>query len=701
MKKSFFKSNNTWQLATFIVALALLCVFVLPESNIALAEETDWRNGYDEYLLTLDEDDPKDWYFSESYLDVEGAISIINGFLADDSFAIEALKADPIVIAVIDSGIGHGYTIEEDEEISAGSEYIYSTDVEYKLHPIFEDVLLTDDEGNYVYKNVADTVNIISDKDENGDGKKDVLNTMTSVDEGGVVVTDSGNIALDLVDNTSDDHGTHVTGTVAMLIHKLGLEDYIKILPVKANTNLHYSIKDGVARYKAGYNITYLNEAMDFCLENGADIVSMSLTAYGQGEDSGYRFADYVDDMLIVAAAGNNGESVKGYPAYADNVLGVMNFTLDDEGNPVLAGSSNYGQSLGGTHYYDIAAPGTEIISSINGDEYGKLTGTSMSTPITAFTSALGYFRYRGYNNYDYGYELNPLSIQTMISHGVEDAVIKKDGLRTYSYPMLTLTHILTYDFYADNDFLESIGVTPEEGVQLESIEIIDIAKEQYKLGDNERLTLIANPTPANAEKDEKLQWWLEHNGEKTLIGEGWSLEIAIPTTVGAYRIYCAILNDEGEESVVSINSIELEVVYRTPEELKIVTGNTEFAVGETYTFTIPTEHVNPDLALDIVWYVNGEKAGEGKEFNFKPEELSDYKISVSVNGKVIDEIEITTYTEDGWVLFYGAVLLVAALLGSVQGLWLVLPVKVALEVIVGIIVVIIYNVRKRKRKVE
>ena len=665
----------------FIVTL-LLFAFVLPIDGIAVAEGYRWQTGYEDYLDTLDDND-RDWYFGDDYLDVDGALSIIGGFLADDNFDKQALKDDPIIIAVVDSGIGYAYTTDGETETEPYAPFIYDEGVEYKLHPIFEDVLLTDEEGNYVYKNVVDELKI---KERNNTNQ--VIETFTNIPQ------NEGNIALDMVDNTSDNHGTHVTGIIAMLIHKFGLEDYIKILPIKANTVLFYNEEKG--SFTAGYNIEYLNMAMDFCLENQVDIVSLSLTAYNQSEDSGYRFADYVDDMLIVAASGNDGSSSKkGYPAYADNVLGVMNCTRDEEGNAILANSSNYGQTISGKQYYDIATPGTGIISSINGEEYGKLTGTSMSTPITAFATALGYFRYRGYNNYNYGYTLNPLSVSTMISHGVDQMATKKDGLFTYKYPMLTLTHILTYDFYNDAEFLEKIGEIQEESPVIEYIDIIEIADPQYKIGSNETLVLIANPVPANATKDATLTWFLLHDGE-TIIGEGWTIEWTIPDAVGTYTIYCGILDEDGNLSYVSRNTIMFDVVYRTPDELEIVHNNTEYAVGKTYTFTIPTQFVNPDIALDIEWYVNGVKMGEGEVFNFTPDELGDYTITVKVNGKKIDEITITSYTENGWMILMATVVMLASSFIGVKSLWVIIIVKTAIDIAGGISILIIYGIRKR-----
>ena len=379
MKKAKFNLNFGVKSTAILFAVVLLFSFVFTPTNVAYA---DWQDDYDSYLAGLSTTDAKDWYFGENYLNIDGALTMLNNIVSDENFDDTALKNDPIVIAVIDSGIGYGYTTDGSTETAVQPENIYDDGVEYKLHPIFDNVLLKDEGGNYVYKNVAETVQIRN-------SSKIAISTMDAI-------INSGNIACDLVDNTSNDHGTHVTGIVAMLIHKLGLEDYIKILPIKANKFVDKSTSGSNTNYFASYNKDDLAEGVKFAYDNGADIVSLSLTAYKTSlgvVPDGYRFADYTDKMLIVAAAGNNKGNKDGYPAAYDDILGVVNYTQGDNGTAVIASSSNYGD------WYDIAAPGSSIISSINGDEYGKLTGTSMATPITAFASALVYFVARSGND--------------------------------------------------------------------------------------------------------------------------------------------------------------------------------------------------------------------------------------------------------------------------------------------------------------
>ncbi|MBO7326167.1 MAG: S8/S53 family peptidase, partial [Clostridia bacterium] len=636
----------------------------MPSGGIAQADEIDWESVYIDYISSLDEDDLGEWYFDENNLNIEGVRDIINEFLASESFDKESLKADPIIIAVIDSGIGYAYTTDGAVEYSVSSENVYDEGVQYKLHPIFDDVLLKDANGDYVFKSVATEVNI----KYNGN----VINTITAAE--------SGNIAQDLVDNTSNDHGTHVTGMVAMLIHKLGLEDYIKILPIKANVTLEKEVKNGKTNYYAGYQIDTLEEAMDFCLENGVDIVNMSLTAYKNGLlgsiDEGYKFEKYSDDMLIVASAGNKGTDTMGYPACVSNVLGVMNYCLDGNGRAMLADSSNYGS------WYDIAVPGTGIISSINGDEYGKLSGTSMATPIATFASALAYFRYRGYNNYNRSYDLSIQSIRTMVSYEAHDATYVDDGL--YAYPILSMAEVLSYNYYGDYGFLLAIGVEPDD-VEIEGINIIGNIAPEYKIGECNNIFLYIQTIPMEATIDETIYWWQEHNDEKVKIGQGRMLDYTIPNNVGAYKIYCTVDDENSDSYIISDNTIEFTVIPMKANELSILCDGYVPEEDRTYyTFYVNTEYLDTTSTAEVIWYLNGEKVAEGREFQFAPPEDGVYVIKATVNGEPLEEVNFNARGGQE-VCLNGDIFLITALLATGSAMYGAYIIGIIYLVILGL----------------
>jgi len=91
--------------------------------------------------------------------------------------------------------------------------------------------------------------------------------------------------------------------------------------------------------------------------------------------------------MLFLAAAGNdstNNDNVPQYPANynLDNIISVAATDHRDK----LASFSNYGASS-----VDLGAPGVSIRSTMPGNSYGYMSGTSMATPQVAGVAALAW----------------------------------------------------------------------------------------------------------------------------------------------------------------------------------------------------------------------------------------------------------------------------------------------------------------------
>jgi thermitase len=125
-------------------------------------------------------------------------------------------------------------------------------------------------------------------------------------------------------------------------------------------------------------------EGIEVAVSAGAQVISMSLAGagYSQTLQSAIDFA-WQHNVLVVAAAGNNGGSTLTYPGDANHVLTVAATDTNNQS----AGFSNYGT------WVKIAAPGVNIettfptYSNIYGStNYGQASGTSMAT---SFVSAL------------------------------------------------------------------------------------------------------------------------------------------------------------------------------------------------------------------------------------------------------------------------------------------------------------------------
>lgn len=196
-------------------------------------------------------------------------------------------------------------------------------------------------------------------------------------------------------------HGTHCAGIAAAVggngIGITGANPNAMILPIKVMGD------DGTG------DIATIVRGIDYAVASGANILSMSLGGgYSTAEYQALSKA-YAAYIPIVAAAGNSGKSIYDtrdpsgllFPAAYDIVLGVMasgqngqragysNFDPDGPFYTQYANTDrNYSQkdntSLGEFWNYDLMAPGTGIMSTLPGGKYGKLSGTSMATPLVA-----------------------------------------------------------------------------------------------------------------------------------------------------------------------------------------------------------------------------------------------------------------------------------------------------------------------------
>ncbi|MBQ3755386.1 MAG: S8 family serine peptidase, partial [Clostridia bacterium] len=310
-----------------------------------------------------------DWYFGENFLNLASLKTTVASWFEDDRvYDFAAIERDPIVVAVIDSGINYNHQLFTGKYDENGVAVETSDAGEY-------DVLLRDAEGNLICKNTVVGKNYEED---------------------------------DVMDDAPDRHGTHVAGIVATLIHELNLEKYIKILPIKAA----YPVDKDDESKGSSFSVAAINAAIEFALDNGADVVNMSLTSKNANDSDFEKLVtnSMAEEAVFVGAAGNNGKcssiNIFGnkvnyyYPAASSNVIGVMALTHNEDVNKyVVYSHSNYGEA------YDLAAPGagndsegkSDFIWSADGktnNGYKPLKGTSMATPIVSFGAALATLKY-------------------------------------------------------------------------------------------------------------------------------------------------------------------------------------------------------------------------------------------------------------------------------------------------------------------
>jgi hypothetical protein len=119
--------------------------------------------------------------------------------------------------------------------------------------------------------------------------------------------------------------------------------------------------------------------------DNGVDVISMSLggSSYSALVDDACAYA-YNQGVILLGAAGNHGNDIgitPFYPACHDTVMAVSGTDSNDDRYT----GSNYGTPI------EVAAPGVNVYSTMPGNKYGYLTGTSMSAPHVAGVTALSW----------------------------------------------------------------------------------------------------------------------------------------------------------------------------------------------------------------------------------------------------------------------------------------------------------------------
>jgi len=172
-------------------------------------------------------------------------------------------------------------------------------------------------------------------------------------------------------------HGTHCAGTIGALggnekgvIGVIGDETKLDLFIVRVfDDDCFWGSEEG------------LIGAVEECIEAGADIVSMSLGSTWLSEIEGGQFKQHYDDdnVLFIAAAGNDGNNSPFYPASHSHVMSVA--AVDEDEN--RAHFSQFNSQV------EISGPGVGVKSTYKGGGYASLSGTSMATPHVAGVAAL------------------------------------------------------------------------------------------------------------------------------------------------------------------------------------------------------------------------------------------------------------------------------------------------------------------------
>lgn len=168
-------------------------------------------------------------------------------------------------------------------------------------------------------------------------------------------------------------HGTHVAGIIAAETNNCkGISGIVPSANLISLKTLGRRIR-GIDVYNK--SIAAFEYAVEYAQQNGIKIINCSFggVTASTTELNAMRNAK---DILFVIAAGNSGYDLAQnpyYPACYDlpNAIVVADITSDG----TLSSTSNYGGPTA------IAAPGTDIISTLPYDDYNYMSGTSMAAP--------------------------------------------------------------------------------------------------------------------------------------------------------------------------------------------------------------------------------------------------------------------------------------------------------------------------------
>ncbi|MFY0518080.1 S8 family peptidase [Lysinibacillus sp. UGB7] len=219
------------------------------------------------------------------------------------------------------------------------------------------------------------------------------------------------------------DHGTHVAGIIGAAkdnaVGGHGVNPKAKILPIDV-----FNGKDGANDFVIAQGILH-------AIEQGADVINMSLGGYGESPLMKEAVQKAIDNgITVVAAAGNESTDNYSFPASFEGVISVGS---TNERNK-LSSYSNYGPSV------DVVAPGEDVYSTVHDEKKGssfvKFSGTSMASPVVAGVASLLKSKYPN---------LKPHEIEAILEMTAKDLGEKGYDL-TYGHGLVDPIKALQFD---------------------------------------------------------------------------------------------------------------------------------------------------------------------------------------------------------------------------------------------------------------
>jgi subtilisin family serine protease len=185
-------------------------------------------------------------------------------------------------------------------------------------------------------------------------------------------------------------HGTHVSGIIGASrdngVGMDGIADNVALIEVRTVPGSGDEHDKDVAL------------AIRYAVDHGAKVINMSfgkpISPNRNWVEGAIRYAQK-HDVLLVHAAGNDGEDITGAPNFPTQFYGPNNSESFD--NVITVGASGAMQDDLVAEFsnfsktdVDVFAPGVQIYSTLPGkDNYGSLSGTSMASPVVTGVAAV------------------------------------------------------------------------------------------------------------------------------------------------------------------------------------------------------------------------------------------------------------------------------------------------------------------------
>ncbi len=443
--------------------------------------------------------------------------------------------------------------------------------------------------------------------------------------------------SVDISDNSTK-HGSEIAGVIAMLIKEFGLEDYIKIYPIKADKGDN------------NFTIASLTKAVEWAQSNAkADVINMSLgfpqKNYSQnGAELRNAFEVAVskasETSVIVAAAGNRQSSSDSrnqafYPASLPNVISVANQGSD--GN--LYSSSFYHDTT------DICAPGQAIYTSkgyTGTSAYGDATGTSLSAGSVSFASALLKLRCKvqardvdartiarfvckmtypktvsvSATSTSSAYTFPALNLLTVASTNLDDVNL---GYLTPTEMTLVHNGALGEGDYTDMVYMRADSITPVElYVQLAPLGAVDPLVENSVEWVAQRIKSVDDTTVVE-------EYSLGIGKSVTFVAKGGG-DYIVRAKLPYYNLetYQQVHIEYGKYYV---GEVRVTLADRAGEDVSSAPSSATLYTTETTSFALTgVKYLDP--TTETKWYVNGEYVASGAIFDFTPKKAGTYYIT-------------------------------------------------------------------------